>query len=154
MKIAQNLGDSEEKQTSENDLLPNLEENPVGEPHSSIRKYDLTLVSSGCPNKIPDWMASADLFSHGSGSWKSTRSECQPGWLLGRTLFLARRRPPALCALTRWHISGSTLPGICCYKGTNPVERAPPSRSPLNPMTSHRPRLQTPSSGGGGGIIN
>ena len=57
----------------------------------------LVLVSSGCPNKIPQtgWFKKRGVYFLAILEAGSSRSRCQPIWFIMRTLFLACRWPPS-----------------------------------------------------------
>ena len=130
-----NLGDLEEEYASESYELMSLEENLVGQPQSSMRKYDLSSVWLPLTKYHRLAYITEINFFHSSGGW-SLRSGWQYGWVLvqGPSFWLdshmVRRKSK---------VSG--------YKDTNSIMKDPPPPPPssgphLNLITSQRLQLQ------------
>lgn len=67
---------------------------------------------------------------------QSSRSACQHGWFLVRTLFLACQQLLSHCVFT-WQ-GESKFSDVSSNKGTNPIMRSSPSCSHLNLIISQR----------------
>ena len=130
-----NLGDLEEEYASESYELMSLEENPVGQPQSSMRKYDLSSVWLPLTKYHRLAYITEINFFHSSGGW-SLRSGWQYGWVLvqGPSFWLDSHM-----------VRGKSK--VSGYKDTNSIMKDPPPPPPssgpyLNLITSQRLQLQ------------